>query len=149
MKKNKEQTLKNEAMKGFMLIELLVVISVMAILVAVSISIFSAIQKNNRDQKRLRDLQTIKQALELYRGNNHAYPASLVELDSQYLTTPPLDPETGLSYQFQKSPSSCTTANKDCTGFVVCASKEGKREFNPPQECLDYDPDFGIGLASD
>lgn len=131
--------------KGFTLVELLVVIAIVGILLAIAFSMFSSVQKTNRDQQRLRDLQTLKQALELYRTDNHSYPASLSDLDSNYLGTHPADPSTGQSYQYQKSPGTCQTANQDCMGFSLCAKKEGSQAYDNPAGCSSP---YDMGISS-
>ena len=59
---------------GFTLVELLVVITIIAILSVVGISAYSGVQKNARDAKRKEDLRTIKVSLELYYQKNSRYP---------------------------------------------------------------------------
>lgn len=62
--------------KGFTLIELLVVIAIIAILAGLIIVRINNASKEARDTRRLRDLDQIKQALEMYRINNGYYPQS-------------------------------------------------------------------------
>lgn len=64
----------NLAPKGFTLVELLVVISIIAILSVIGITVFSSAQKSGRDAKRRMDLKAIAQALEQYKMVNGAYP---------------------------------------------------------------------------
>lgn len=60
--------------KGFTLIELLVVVAIMAILMTISISIYSGAQKSARLAKRVSDLKSIETAIELYRSEHDIYP---------------------------------------------------------------------------
>lgn len=62
---------------GFTLPELLVVISLMGILVAISFSSFSQSRKSARDVKRKADLEQIRSALEIYRSDCKTYPAEI------------------------------------------------------------------------
>ena len=138
---------------GFTLVELLVTIAIIAILAGVGVAVFSMAQKNTRDQMRIRDLQTIKQALEMYRSDEGGYPDDtdinfipdgLISLISpSYLSAWPTDPVSGQSYVYVKTAG----------GFVVCAKKEGSMaDFSPcvsvSVDCTDTDK-CNIGLQSD
>jgi len=75
--------------KGFTLIELIIVITIIAILGATIISFINPfeIQKNSRDSIRVSNLNSIAQALELYFAQNKSYPASLsAEVKTSLLT---------------------------------------------------------------
>ena len=50
--------------KGFTLVELLVVISILAILAVISLAVFSGVQKNARDARRREEIDAISKALE-------------------------------------------------------------------------------------
>lgn len=60
--------------KGFTLVELLVVITILAILMTIGIAVYSGVQKNARDLRRKSDLRSIKIALELFYQANGKYP---------------------------------------------------------------------------
>ena len=99
--------------RGFTLVELLVVVSIIAILSVIGLVIFTNVQKNARDAKRKGDLQAIHTALEIYKTQNGTYPQTsgwrfsdsasppwLDGLDSNYMVSMPLDPKNsgGPSY---------------------------------------------------
>jgi len=63
--------------KGFTLIELLVVISIVAILSALLMANFIGVRQRSRDATRKSDMQSIRQALELYRADVGSYPSSI------------------------------------------------------------------------
>lgn len=93
--------------RGFTLVELLVVISIIAILAVVGITVFSGVQKSARDTKRRADLKAIAMALEIYKSSNNIYPMTpsghwfcsdlasewLVVLPPIYMINVPLDPK--------------------------------------------------------
>ena len=62
--------------KGFTLVELLVVISIIAILSVIGITIFTSTQSVARDAKRRADANAIHKALEQYKLINGSYPAA-------------------------------------------------------------------------
>jgi prepilin-type N-terminal cleavage/methylation domain-containing protein len=66
---------KRKFLKGFSLIELLVVISIIGILVAILVLNFDEARKHSRDSVRKSDLQALQLAIELYKSQNGVYPA--------------------------------------------------------------------------
>jgi len=97
--------------RGFTLIEVLIVVSLLSILATFSISNYSQIQKQGRDSKRKTDLAQVKAALELYYSVNNSYPSAAgtfglpwgsIFFDAQgtYMKQLPTDPlgSSGTSY---------------------------------------------------
>src|SRR3989344_1264017 len=71
------EPLKTESSKrGFTLVELLIAISIIAIISAVGITSYSQAQKLGRDFKRKQDLRSIATALELYHQKYKRYPVT-------------------------------------------------------------------------
>jgi prepilin-type N-terminal cleavage/methylation domain-containing protein len=60
--------------KGFSLIELLLVVSIISLLTSIVMSALDASRKKARDAARLEQAQTIRTALELYFSDNGSYP---------------------------------------------------------------------------
>jgi len=59
---------------AFTLIEILVVVTIIAILFALAITQYDMAQKKSRDSRRVADLLSLKAAIELYRHENGVYP---------------------------------------------------------------------------
>lgn len=59
---------------GFSLIELLVVISIIAVLSAVLTANYMGMRERARDAQKIQDLNSIKNALRLYYNDNQTYP---------------------------------------------------------------------------
>ncbi|MCW1949345.1 MAG: type II secretion system GspH family protein [Candidatus Shapirobacteria bacterium] len=86
--------------KGFTLFELLVSISIVAILTAVAVVSFGGMNKKTRDARRSSDMEKIRVALEAARQVGSTYPNSLNALVSgKFLDKIPTDPKgVGVSY---------------------------------------------------
>ena len=63
--------------QAFTLIELLVVATIIGVLMSIAIVSFSNAQRNSRDAKRKADLETVRQALVLYRQDTGVYVYTL------------------------------------------------------------------------
>ncbi len=63
--------------KGFTIIELIIVISIIALLSVIGISTYGAVQVDARNTKRKSDLKEIRAALELYRTEVGTYPSTV------------------------------------------------------------------------
>jgi len=66
----------NKKRKGFTIIELIVVISIIGILASLGISSYSNVQKNARNSKRKGDLKQLSLALADYYSQNGRYPST-------------------------------------------------------------------------
>lgn len=129
---------------GFTLIELLVTISILATLSTIAIITYSGITGKSRDSVRIKNLQAIKQALELYRGDIRSYPptsginlststaltnctgVSSCTVTNTYLKQSPVDSDASRSYFYSALPINCDNNSlaTACTGFILCARKE-------------------------
>jgi prepilin-type N-terminal cleavage/methylation domain-containing protein len=78
--------------KGFTLIELMVVISIIGVLSSIVVASLSSAKANSRDAKRISDIKTIQVALALYYGDYLKYPITLSALEPNYLAKVPKDP---------------------------------------------------------
>lgn len=140
--------------RGFSIIELLVATSILVVLSATSLAVYSSVQKGQRDQQRKDDLNKIMQALELYRTDMHYYPKSagfvlgtgapLVSSSSTYLNPVPDDPKAGelgqhYCYRGLKTDGMSECGNNDsgdfCGQYVVCAKMEASGNQQAPLAC--------------
>lgn len=136
-------SLKKSKQSGFTIVELLIVIVVIGILATLVLVTFSGVQQKARDTKRQTDLKALASQLEVYYANNGSYPdltslqdntwltANLKGLDLTGVVAPNGTGSNTISatastttYQYVATPSGCTTANKDCTGFTLTANRE-------------------------
>ncbi|MDD2483191.1 MAG: type II secretion system protein [Candidatus Shapirobacteria bacterium] len=88
---------------GFTLIELIVSITIIAVLTVAGVISYSGASKKARDSRRMADLEKIRIALELYRqGTGSSYPATTSALVPNYLQTVPTGPK-GEAYTYTNS----------------------------------------------
>ena len=71
--------------RGFTMIELLAVVTILAILAAIGLVSFTNATRNARNNKRMTDIQNIRQALVLYRSEEGCYPPNLATLTTDYM----------------------------------------------------------------
>lgn len=101
-------SLKKGNLKGFTLIELIVTITIIAILSVIAVVNFSEANRKARDTKRMSDLEKIRIALELVRQVGTTYPPASVSatgldnlVSSGYLQSVPNGPK-GDNYYYQR-----------------------------------------------
>ncbi len=89
---------------GFTLIEIMISMSIISILIALSLTAYAAAKKSSRDGKRKADIEQIRAALEMYRADdvNGRYPSSLSSLTPDYIKTLPEDPVSGYNYKYNR-----------------------------------------------
>lgn len=112
---------------GFTLIELVIVISIIAVLGAAIISIINPfeIQRSSRDSVRVSNLNSISQALELYFAQNKSYPSTLDDATKTALAVF----NSRISWS---DPSGCTvTYEKTSDGYKLYLPQESA-SFNVP-----------------
>lgn len=114
-------------LKGFSLLELLVVVGIISILLAIVASSYATAQKKTRDARRASDLKTIQQAAEQYYSIcGYQYPDfSLTVPEIVCSATPilptdkmPKDPKDAIYYTCKSG----VTCSPD--GFTICATPE-------------------------
>lgn len=104
---------------GFTLFELLVSISIIAVLTAVAIVSFGGLNRKTRDARRISDLEKIRLSLEAARQIGNTYPGDLPSLvGSSLLEKVPTDPKgVGYSYAY-------TVDDLSGYGYKLCAYME-------------------------
>ncbi|MFC1710224.1 type II secretion system protein [Patescibacteria group bacterium] len=120
---------------GFTMIELLVAISIIGIVLALS---FFGIQNSravSRDARRKSDLESIRSSLELYYADCKEYPTSVASGDpitgdatcgsNEYMDTVPDDPITDNVYYYKRI---------DTNNYVLCSTLEADTG-TPDGEC--------------
>lgn len=94
---------KTKNKNGFTLFELLVSISIIAILTAVAVVSFGGLNRKTRDARRTSDLEKIRLSLEAARQIGSTYPSSLSSLvDMDLLDKVPTDPKAGSIYSYDR-----------------------------------------------
>jgi len=118
--------------KGFTLVELMIVISILGLLTTVGLSAYMLTQKTARDSKRQSDLESIRQALEIYRTENGTYSSAGVSnwtdvsslnthlVDGGYIDRLPSDPKTSNpSYRYKATDLSSSNYYGYCLAAKV------------------------------
>mgnify|MGYP001615641216 CR=1 FL=1 len=105
--------------KGYTLIEIVVVISIMAILSAVIYSSFDASRAKSRDQKRISDISAIQISLEQYFQKNGIYPLTLNSLIPTYMSSIPRDPSTNMDFNVSYFPISKGSSSNNCVSYQL------------------------------
>lgn len=97
--------------KGFTFIELMVVISIIAVLFGAGIATYTSANKRSRDARRKSDLEQVRSALEMFRADEGSYPiqgciakcninvSDLTDI-AIYIAELPVDPN-GSEYRYQ------------------------------------------------
>lgn len=113
--------MKTNKKSGFTLVELIVVITILAVLWTIAFVSFRSYTSNARDAVRISDVTTMRKALELYKVSTDALPIPESPVDITYsgalvwkqwsfgtsviqqikrISTPPLDPTFGVEYTY-------------------------------------------------
>lgn len=126
---------------GFTLVELLIVVSIIAIMVVLAIAYFRGQLFKGNDAKRKSDIKRIQIAVEEYEKDNNCYPSFVTcnqddasQPINPYLSKIPCDPVTKQSYFYEPDPGSL-----NCPRWY--------RLYTNLQNDSDIDTTSGIGPA--
>ncbi len=131
-RRKKDKPLLQYKNSGFTLVELMVAVTIVAILSTIGLVYYGDFVKNSRDTKRQADLKSIQSALEDYHADSLNYPFALadplVSADGTktYLTKLPSDPiATNPNYAYVPAGTGCTSsAPVNCTSYCLWAQLE-------------------------
>jgi general secretion pathway protein G len=85
-----------QAHRGFTIIELLVVFTLLALLLSIAVPRYLATTDAAREKVRAQNIATLRDALDKFKADQGRYPAELAELvQKQYLRGLPEDPVSG------------------------------------------------------
>lgn len=137
---------------GFTLIEILVVISIIGILIAISLFGVQGARVSSRDTKRKADVEQIASALEIFKNDCGYYPNALPAVGASftgatcfnavnanvYLAAVPADPVSGQIYGYIGIGCVAAPAPTHCTGYQIGSTLEGSNPAScaaPPPSC--------------
>ncbi len=114
--------------KGFSLVEILVVATIIGLLAAVGTVTYTQFLKSSRDATRKSDIAKIQEALEQYKSEKSTYPSGTDATGLGKLVTDllidrvPKDPKTQASYSYAPSPTGCDESlSNRCTSYQLSA----------------------------
>lgn len=120
---NKKNT--RAGQRGFTLLELLVVISIIGILITIGAAAFSTAQQRGRDGRRRADMKALQSGFEQYYAENTSYETcSTMAVDPYLPAGLPTDPKNTGSNVYNTS-TGCSTTN-----YCVCAVLESSGAGN-------------------
>lgn len=124
--------------KGFTLIEILVTVTIIAVLLAVAAVSYRSINQRSRDARRRSDVEQLRSSLEMYRTDNGSYPSGigwegtwvgtdnsdLATLLESYLSPLPVDPTGGVDGYYFYTPRNCSGSPSKCFGYCILSYME-------------------------
>lgn len=147
--------------KGFSLLELLVCISIIAMLASVGIAAYSAAKEKAQDARRIGELKQLKIALELYHNDHEYYPresagangrigegAGIDTMLAPYMTKIPVDPAgpNNPNYYYYYDGEATCGGSPDVV--VVFAYNMSQQTGNGDQFCTVWGGEGGSGTPN-
>lgn len=98
--------------QGFTLIEVLVAVTIIAVLISIGVVSYGSVNRRSRDAKRKGDVEQMRSAMEMYRADTGYYPnlgsgswadasGLSTTLVSTYLPAIPSDPKSAQTYRYK------------------------------------------------
>lgn len=118
-------------LKAFTLIEMIVVVTIIALLTAAGVVSYSTFMKQSRDAKRKTDLEQVRAALEMYRSTENTYPVgsawgttlNILTTPVTYIQSLPTDPKSPTyNYYYSGSSSNYTLGTYLEGGGTTCVA---------------------------
>lgn len=89
--------------KGFTLIEILIVLSLISILAAIAVPVYNQSLLKARETVLKENLYQVRNAIDKYYGDKGTYPSSLSSLvEERYIRSLPLDPIVGAADKWEE-----------------------------------------------
>lgn len=121
--------------KGFTLIEILVAVTIIAVLVSIGVVSYASVNKRSRDAKRKGDVEQLRSALEMYRADIGSYPNTgsgswtdasglSATLVTPYLPAIPSDPKSTQTYRYKAT----NVSGGNYYGYCLTAYFESQEE---------------------
>lgn len=128
--------------RGFTLIELMMVVTIIGILAGIAVVVVPKAQRKAAENVLKADLANMRKAIDDFYADKQRYPTTLQELvESGYMRKMPLDPitksaETWLEVHEEPDPDASFTTTEDEMGgpgvIDVKSGAEGETMDNPP-----------------
>lgn len=123
---------------GFTLIEILVTVTIIAVLLSIAAVSYRSINQRSRDARRKSDVEQLRSSLEMYRTDNGSYPtdvgwdsswigtdnSTFATLLASYLSPLPTDPTGGVTGYYYYNPRSCSGSPTKCYGYCILSYME-------------------------
>jgi len=143
MRRKSGFTLISEACKGFTLIEVLVAMTIVAVLMGLALVSYQGARKSARDGRRKADLEQVRSALEMCRADSGRYPPQATLSSGDAITcgaitymTIPSDPLADRKYSYAGG----------AAAYVLCAALE---VGGIPNSCGTVDCGLGVAKLCD
>ena len=139
--------MKTKSKKGFSLVELLVVITIIAILSVTAYVALGGQTSKARNSKRMQDIATIQQALEVYLIQNPTgqYPTALNIMGKNIISEIPMDPDKTNDYFYIRGELAGADGDSEKT-YVLAATLEETDTDAKAAYVVTNDDDFAVSF---